>query len=215
MKPSDTVSASEPASATGRITVRQRELLSDVWARLERVTLDYRRQDGQTESQVREIYHRGHGAAVLMYDPQRRYVVLVRQFRLAAWEIEQGMPSRHSNPGFLLEVPAGVVEHDDPAETARNEAWEETGIRIGTPRFLYTGYASPGSVTEQIHYFDAPYSESSRQGAGGGLAAEGEDIEVLEMPIDDAWSQVVSGEIRDAKTILLLQHALLGPLATR
>ncbi len=213
MKPPDTGKTSQPAFGRGRIAVRQREVLSDQWARLERITLDYERGDGKVETQVREIYHRGHGAAVLLYDATRRCVVLVRQFRLAAWEVEQGAPSAHQNPGFLLEVPAGVVEHGDPAETVRNEAWEEAGIRIGTPRFLYSGYATPGSVTEQLHYFDAPYQVTDRQGPGGGLAEEGEDIEVVEMSIDDAWARVDSGEIRDAKTIMLLQHALLDPLS--
>ena len=194
------------------VAIRQRELLSDAWSRLERVTLDYRRRDGEVESQVREIYHRGHGAAILLYDLARRCVVLVRQFRLAAWEVEQ---HSHTAPGFLLEVPAGVVEHDDPAATAQAEVWEETGIRIVAPRFLYTGYATPGSVTEQIYYYEAAYSAADRKGAGGGRDDEGEDIEVLEVPIDEAWQMVMSGEIRDAKTILLLQHARLGPLATR
>lgn len=194
------------------VSIRRRKLLSDGWSRLESVTLDYRRRDGRLESQVREIYHRGHGAAVLLYDIERRCVVLVRQFRLAAWEVEQGA---RENPGLLLEVPAGIVEHGDPVATVVAEAWEETGIRIRNPQSLFTGYATPGSVTEQIHYFAAPYTVDDRQGAGGGLLEEGEDIEVLELPIDEAWELVESGEIRDAKTILLLQHARSDPLSVR
>lgn len=210
MKPIDTPSSASKSPASERVAITQREVLSDKWSRLERVTLDYQRSDGAVESQVREIYHRGHGVAVLLYDIARRCVVLVRQFRLAAWEVEHG---ERDNPGFLLEVPAGVVEHGNPAETACHEAWEETGIRITAPTFLFTGYATPGSVTEQISYFAAPYVASDRQGEGGGLAEEGEDIEVIEMPIEEAWAQVVSGDIRDAKTIVLVQHGLLGPLA--
>ncbi len=210
MKP---VSPSSTASESGAgiVAIRSRELLSNFWTRLERVVLDYRRRDGEIDEQVREIYHRGNGAALLLFDTSRRCVVLVRQFRMAAWEAER---EHRAAPGFLLEVPAGLVEdEDDPAVTVCKEAWEETGIRVKEPRFLYSGFATPGAVTEQVFYYEASYTAADREGSGGGLESEGEDIEVLEMPIDEAWARVESGEIRDAKTILLLQHARLGPLS--
>lgn len=200
----------------------RRELLSDAWARLERVTFDYRRADGGTERQVREVYHRGHGVAILLHDASRDTVVLVRQFRLPVLEVEHGdrgplggparppMPDDGAGPGFLLEVPAGVLDDEAPAARVRAEVREETGHEIGEPRFLFAAYVSPGSVTELIHYFTAPYAATDRTGAGGGLAGEGEDIEVVELPLDDALGRVADGRIRDAKTILLLQHAALA-----
>ena len=184
-----------------RVRVRQRERLSKRWATLESVTFDFRRADGQWQRQVREVYHRGHGAAVLLCERSRRTVVLIRQFRFPAWH-EDG-------DGFLVEVPAGIIEGDDAAATIRVEIEQETGFRITAPTFLFSAYVSPGSVTESIHYFMADYSADDRVGSGGGLADEGEDIEVLEVAFDEALAWVGDGRIRDAKTILLLQHAAL------
>jgi len=207
--------------AAARVQITERRLLSNAWARLEGISLRYRRQDGDLDDQRREVYHRGHGAAVLLYHPPRRAVLLVRQFRIAAWEVEAPEGAYHEGhvghcaadePGFLLEVPAGMLDRASGAETVVAEAREEAGVEIGEPQFLFAAYASPGSVTERLQYFAAPYRDAQRTGDGGGLAAEGEDIEVVELPIDEAWARVRSGAIRDAKTIVLLQHALLGPL---
>lgn len=189
-----------------RIRVLDRTVLSDAWARLERVRFDYQRSDGRWQEQVREIYQRGHGAAILLYDLQRRSIVLVRQFRFPVYEEEF---EAGSGDGFLLEVPAGILERANPAATVKAEVLEETGFLIGEPQFLFTAYVSPGSVTERIHYFAAPYDSAERQDAGGGLEEEGEDIEVVEMSIDSALDAVKSGLIRDAKTIILLQLAAL------
>jgi len=189
-----------------RIRVHERTVLSDAWARLERVRFDYLRSDGQWQEQVREIYQRGHGAAILLYELSRRSIVLVKQFRFPVYEeeFETGL-----GDGFLLEVPAGVLEVGGPESTIQAEVIEETGFVIGKPEFLYSAYVSPGSVTERIHYFTAPYDAEKRQGEGGGLQDEGEDIEVVEMSIDDALNAVSTGQIRDAKTIMLLQFAAL------
>lgn len=198
-----------------RVNITARETLSEAWARLERVTFDYRRGDGRTERQVREIYHRGHGAAILLHDAARDTVILVRQFRLPVLEVERGAlgpaepPVPDAAPGFLLEVPAGVLDGQSAATRVRAEVEEETGFRVGEPRFLFAAYVSPGSVTELIHYFTAPYSSADRVGAGGGLEGEGEDIEVVELGLGDALERVADGRIRDAKTIVLLQHAAL------
>ena len=189
------------AGSEGRVATRRATLLAKGWARLESVEFDYRRADGRWERQRREVYHRGHGAAILLHDIARRRVVLVRQFRYPA----HAATAR----GFLLEVPAGVLENDDPIATIRAETEEETGLRIGEPEFLFAAYVSPGSVTERIHYFAAPYDPDARVGAGGGVAEEGEDIEVLEAGLEEALGWIREGLIEDAKTIVLLQHAAL------
>ena len=191
----------------GRVLTRTRTVLSDAWSRLESVELDYRDRHGTWQRQVREVYHRGHGAAILLHDVERRRVVLVRQFRYPAHAAE--------GRGFLFEVPAGMLENEDPAATVVAETEQETGYRIGTPEFLFAAYVSPGSVTERIHYFAAPYEPHSRVGPGGGLAEEGEDIEVVEIDIDEALGWIRTGRIEDAKTITLLQHAALHVFAPR
>ena len=190
-----------------RVITRERTLLSDAWARLESVTFDYRDRGGSWQRQIREVYHRGHGAAILLHDVARRRVVLVRQFRYPAHAAERR--------GFLLEVPAGMLEDDDPAATVVAETEQETGYRIGEPEFLFAAYVSPGSVTERIHYFAAPYEQGDRVGDGGGLVEEGEDIEVVELDIDEALARIRDGRIEDVKTIVLLQHAALHLFAAR
>jgi len=184
-----------------RIRTERVQVLSDGWSRLESVRFDYLHRNGQWESQTREVYHRGHGAAILLYNLERRCVVLVRQFRYPAHAT--------TGRGFLLEVPAGMVEENDPAATVIAETEQETGYRIGKPTFLFSAYVSPGSVTERLHFFTAPYAVDQRVSAGGGLAAEGEDIEVVEMTMEAAISCITNGQVEDMKTILLLQHAAL------
>jgi len=185
-----------------RIQVTERETLSDQWARVEQVTFNYLRTDGRWQTQTREIYHRGHGAAVLLYNLRQRTIILVRQFRFPAWEC--------GDDGFLLEVPAGIIESDDPPATIRKETAEETGFVIDQPTFVFRAYASPGSITEQLHYYCAAYEPDARSGSGGGLEEEGEDIDVVEVAISDAVEWVETGKIVDAKTILLIQYAQLN-----
>ncbi len=184
---------------TSRVSVIERTELSNHWAHLEQVKFNYRRGDGSWQIQQREIYHRGHGAAVLLYNIALGVIVLTRQFRFPAWE--------SGDDGFLLEVPAGIIELDNPEETVRQETQEETGFIIGEPKFLFRAYATPGSVTEQLHFFSAAYEPGNRQGQGGGVAEEGEDIEVLEVDIAQALVWIAEGKIIDAKTIILIQYA--------
>lgn len=186
---------------TDRINVKNRKLLSDKWAKLEDVEFDYLRSDGAWQTQRREIYHRGHGAAILLYNLNKQTIVLTKQFRFPAWETE--------GDGFLLEVPAGVIEDENPSATIREETEQETGFLIGDPTFLFKAFASPGSVTEQLYYFTAPYDPANRSGNGGGLEEEGEDIEVLEIAFSKALESIRNAKIVDAKTIILIQYAQL------
>lgn len=188
-------------SNTNRVRVIKTELLSDTWARLELAHFDYLNSNGDWERQVREVYNRGHGAAILLYNLDAHTVVLIRQFRYPVFT--------ENGDGFMIEVPAGVIEHNDPEATVKAETEQETGYRIGKVRRLFSAYVSPGSVTECLHYYCAPYTAGDKHGEGGGLEEEGEDIEVMEVDFADALSWIESGKINDAKTILLLQHAAL------
>ena len=176
-----------------------RQTLSENWHRLEKVTFDYVRQDGSRQTLEREVYHNGPGAGVLPFDRARGTVLLVRQFRLPA--------HLNGDPGLLIEACAGNVEQgDDPSETVLKEALQELGCRIRNVRRVFELYVSPGASAEKLHLFVADYTPADRVGEGGGERAEGEEVEILEVPISDAWDMVRSGAIVDAKTVLLLQH---------
>jgi nudix-type nucleoside diphosphatase (YffH/AdpP family) len=175
------------------------EVLADDWYVLRKATFEWRGRDGRWTRQSREAYDRGNGAVILLGDAAAGTVLLTRQFRWPAYV--NGHPD-----GMLLEAPAGLLDGDDPAAAIRREAEEETGVRVGGVRRLFEVYMSPGSVTERLHFFAAPYV-SGAQSADAGVAAEGEDIEVVELALGDALARVASGEIADAKTIMLLQWA--------
>ena len=195
------VPAPVPAS-TEQVKLQSVEVLSDHWYTLRKVTFDLRRRDGQWQTLSREAYDRGNGAALLLYDPRRRTVVLTRQFRLPAF-------LNGSADGMLIETCAGLLDGDDPETCIRREAEEETGYRVRQPRKVFEAYMSPGSVTEKLHFFVAEYEPGDRIRTGGGLEGEGEDIEVIEMPLADALAGIANGTIQDGKTIMLLQHAAL------
>jgi nudix-type nucleoside diphosphatase (YffH/AdpP family) len=175
-------------------------VLSDNWYTLRRVDFEQRGPDGSWSSQQREAYDRGNGAVMLLVDWQRETVVLTRQFRAPAY-------LNGSVDGMLVEAPAGLLDADDAATAIRRETEEETGFRVGSVRQLFDLYMSPGSVTERVVFFTAEYAADDRVGAGGGVEAEGESIEVLELSLDDALAQVESGAIHDGKTVILLQWA--------
>lgn len=179
--------------------------LSDEWATLKRVTFDYRRRDGTWETQVRQTYDRGDGAVILPYDPERGTVLLTRQFRIPAYV------SGHPEP--LIEAAAGLLDADDPETAIKREAEEELGYRFSQVTPVFKVFMSPGSVTEQLSFFTAHYTAADKVGAGGGHPDEGEDIEVLEMPLDRALALVAEGVIVDAKTIMLIQHLKLAEVA--
>jgi nudix-type nucleoside diphosphatase (YffH/AdpP family) len=183
------------------------EVLSDHWYVLRKATFDFRHRDGRWTREIREAYDRGNGVVVLLHDPAAGTVILTRQFRLPAF-----VNGHHD--GMLIEAPAGLVDGDHPDVAIRREAEEESGVRIGEMRRLFELFMSPGSVTERVTFFAATYSHEQRISAGGGVRDEGEDIEVLELPLADALAMVDGGEIVDGKTVLLLQWAQLQTSAS-
>lgn len=187
------------------VTVLRVEVTSDGWHVLRRTTFRYRRRDGTVETLQRETYDRGNGATILLYDPARRTVLLSRQFRYPAYV--NGHPD-----GMLIETAGGLLDDDAPDVAIRREAGEELGVSVGALRHVFDLFMSPGSVTERVHFYVAEYASADRVDAGGGLAEEGEDIEVLEMPFDDALAMVADGRIVDGKTVILLQWAALSGL---
>ena len=185
-----------------RLRLSAVDLLSNSWYVLRKISFELRRRDGRWQTLVREAYDRGDGAVLLLFNRSRQTVVLTRQFRLPAFFNGGGV-------GLLIEACAGLVDGDDPETCIRREAEEETGYRVRAPQKVFEAFMSPGSVTERLHFYVAEYDADDRQGAGGGLQDEGEDIEVLEMPLQDALDAVELGRICDGKTIMLLQHVAL------
>jgi nudix-type nucleoside diphosphatase (YffH/AdpP family) len=187
-----------------RVTNLQLDVLSDHWYVLRRAEYDYRHPDGTVSHEVREAYDRGNGVVILLHDPVAGTVLLTRQFRLPIYL--NGHPD-----GMLIEAAAGLLDQpdEDPEAAIRREAEEESGVRVDHVQRLFRLYMSPGSVTEHVTFFAATYSHEQRVSAGGGLRAEGEDIESIELALDEALAMVERGEIDDAKTVLLLQWAVL------
>ena len=185
-----------------RVRVKDERVLSDARYLLKSITFDYRRGNGEWQTQTREVYDRGNAATLLPYNLAGRTVVLVRQFRLPAYV--------NGHDDLLIEAAAGMLDDASPEERIRAEAEEETGYRLHDVRKVFEAFMSPGAVTEKLHFFVAEYDPSMRIGSGGGLADEGEDIEVLELPIDSALAMIADGRIADAKTIMLLQYAALN-----
>jgi nudix-type nucleoside diphosphatase (YffH/AdpP family) len=184
-----------------RVRIRDVRILSDARYPLKSTTFDYRRANGEWQTQTREIYDRGNAATLLPYNLARRTVVLVRQFRLPAYV--------NGHDDLLIEAAAGMLDNASPEARIRAEAEEETGYRLHDVKKVFEAFMSPGAVTEKLHFFVAEYEASMRVGSGGGLEDEGEDIEVLELPIDQALAMIADGRIADAKTIMLLQYAAL------
>lgn len=185
-----------------RVRIKTVEVLSKGWSLLKRTSYDFRRRDGSWQPQVRETYDRGDGISILLYDPDRATIILIRQFRFPAFY--------HGEAGELVDTPAGKLEDATPEDGIRREVEEETGYRIRDVTRVFEAYMSPGSITERLYLFTARYSPADRVGEGGGNHHEGEDIEILEMPFAEAYAMLTRGDIRDAKTIILLQYAALN-----
>ena len=192
----------QPPSNSARVRIVEEKLLSDDWFVLKKTSFEYQRRDGVWQLQHRETYDRGDGAVLLLYHRERATVILTRQFRFPAYV-------NGCHDGMLIEACAGLLDGDDAATCIRREAEEETGYRVTAPYKVFEAYMSPGSVTEKLHFFMAEYTDQYRVHAGGGEAQEGEDIEVLEIPLHQTLEMVRSGQIQDGKTIMLLQHAAL------
>ena len=189
-------------SISDRVRVKNVEVLSDDYYLLQKTTFEYRRGNGEWQTQKREVFDRGHAATLLPYNLANRTVVLTRQFRLPAYLA--------GHDDLLIEAAAGMLDDETPEKRIRAEAEEEIGYRLHDVRKLFEAFMSPGAVTEKLHFFVAAYDAAMRISNGGGLAEEGEDIEVLELPIDAALAMISDGRIADAKTIMLLQHAALN-----
>jgi len=181
------------------------EMLSDNFRTLRKYSAEQRRRDGSWQILVREVYGGDNGVAVLPYDPSRGTVILTRQFRLPAFV-------NGTDDGMLIEAPAGLLDGEEPLARARAEALEEVGLELGEMEKVCEAYTSPGSMTERVAMYVAQVSAKDRVCAGGGLEEEAEDIEVLETPFAEALEMITSGAIRDAKTIILLQHLRLAGL---
>ncbi|MCL6272911.1 GDP-mannose pyrophosphatase NudK [Muricauda sp. 2012CJ35-5] len=188
-------------------TVRniKKELLSDNWYSLNKVTFEYHREDGEWETQIREAYDRGNGAVILLYNKEKKSVVLTRQFRMPTY-------LNGNEDGMMIEACAGILEKGNAEQTIRMEVEEETGYMVEQVEKVFESYMSPGSVTEILYFFIGQYHEDMKVSEGGGVDDETENIEVLEMPFAQALIMMESGEIKDAKTIMLLQYAQLKGL---
>ncbi|GAA4166579.1 GDP-mannose pyrophosphatase NudK [Chryseobacterium ginsenosidimutans] len=181
------------------VNIEKTEILSDNWYTLKKVTFNIQKNDGTVEQQSREAYDRGNGAVILLYNKNSETVILTRQFRLPTFI--NGNPS-----GMLIEACAGLLDNDNPEECIKRETEEETGYKISKVEKIFEAYMSPGSVTEILHFFIAEYSKEMKITDGGGLDEEGENIEVLELSFEETLKMIDSGEIKDAKTIMLLQY---------
>jgi GDP-mannose pyrophosphatase NudK len=190
---------------TDPIKILKTEILSDNWYILRKLTYEYKKKDGAVQTQHREAYDRGNGAAILLYNKKQQSIILTRQFRLPTYI--NGNPS-----GMLIEACAGLLDKDNPEDCIRRETEEETGYKIRDVRKIFEAYMSPGSVTEMLHFFVAEYDSSMKITEGGGVAHEQENIEVLELPFQQAMDMMDKGEIKDAKTIMLLQYLKINNL---
>jgi len=189
-------------SEHAKIRTLDSQVLSDDWYLLKKYTFEQQRRDGEWQRQSREVYDRGNGATILLYNLTQQSVVLTRQFRYPVFV--------NGHDGWLLEAAAGLLDNLDAEARIKAEAEEETGYRIERVERVFEAFMSPGSVTEKLHFFIARYDASQRVSDGGGMKEEGEDIDVVEMPFADALAAIGDGRIVDAKTIMLLQHLALS-----
>jgi len=187
-----------------RVRIVDSTVLSDDWYTLKKVTFDFLRRDGTWQRQSRETYDRGNGATILLHSRRTGNVVLTRQFRMPVFV--------NGHDGMLIEAAGGLLDNASPEERIRLEVEEETGYRVAHIRKVFEAYMSPGSVTEKLYFYLGEYDASMRVNDGGGIKGEGEDLEVIEMPLRRALQMIDDGEIVDGKTIMLLQYAALREL---
>jgi nudix-type nucleoside diphosphatase (YffH/AdpP family) len=185
-----------------KVKILKTEILSNNWYQLKKITYEYFKKDGTKLTQAREAYDRGNGATILLYNKEQKTVILTRQFRLPTFV-------NGNSTGMLIEACAGLLDKDNPEDCIRRETEEETGYKVSDVRKIFEAYMSPGSVTEILYFFIAEYSKEMKVAAGGGVEHEEENIEVLEIRFEKAMEMVQTGEIKDAKTIMLLQYLRL------
>ena len=188
-----------------QVKITDEELLSDNWYTLKKYTYEIQKNNGQWQKQTREVYDRGNGAAILLYNKELKTVILTRQFRLPTYV-------NGNKKGVLVEACAGLLDQDNPVEAIKRETEEETGYRIQHVQKIFEAYMSPGSVSEILHFFIAAYTPDMKVHGGGGVEAEQEDIEVIEIPYIQALAMMGAGEIKDAKTIMLLQYLKINQI---
>lgn len=188
-----------------KVRVLNTEVLSNNWYTLRKITYEFQKKDGTWQTQSREAYDRGNGATILLYNKENKTVILTRQFRLPSF-------INGNESGMLIEACAGLLDNDHPEECIKRETEEETGYKISSARKVFEAYMSPGSVTEILYFFVAEYTSAMKVTDGGGIEHEQEDIEVIELPFEKAEQMIGKGEIKDAKTIILLQYARLQRL---
>lgn len=188
-----------------KIRIKGTELLSDDWYTLNKVTYDYHKKNGEWETHSREAYDRGDGAVILLYNQEKKTILLTKQFRLPTY-------LNGNKSGMLIEACAGLLDDNHPEECIKKETEEETGYKITDVQKLFDIYMSPASVTELLHFFVATYNKDMKVSEGGGLEIEQEYIEVIELPFEKAYNMMFTGEIKDGKTIILLQYAKIHHL---
>ena len=186
-----------------KIKITNTEVLANNWYTLRKITFDYQKKDNTWETQVREAYDRGNGATILLYNTSNQTVILTRQFRMPTY-------LNGNETGMMIEACAGLLDQDNAEDCIKRETEEETGYQVKAVRKIFEVYMSPGSVTEIVHFFVGEYTKDMKVNDGGGVADEQENIEVLEFPFDEAYDMIASGEIKDAKTIMLLQYAQIN-----
>lgn len=190
---------------SNQVKITSKELLSDNWYVLHKYAFEIQQPDGTFEKQMREVYDRGNGATIMLYNKAQKTIILTRQFRLPTFV-------NGNETGMMIEACAGLLDKDSPEDCIRKETEEETGYQISNVQKVFEVYMSPGSVTEILYFFIAEYTQDMKVSEGGGLAHEQENIEVLELGFQKALDMVKSGEIKDAKTIMLLQHLVIEGL---
>lgn len=186
-----------------KISIKETKLLSDNWYILNKVTFDYQKPDNTVITQQREVYDRGNGAAILLYNTTNKTIILTRQFRLPTY-------LNGNESGMMVEVCAGLLDKDEPEQCIIRETEEETGYRVTKVKKIMETYMSPGAITEILYLFVGEYDASMKVSEGGGLEHEQENIEVIEMAFDEAYNKIETGELQDAKTIMLLQYAKIN-----
>jgi len=189
-----------------KIKILKNDILSNSWYTLRKITYEYQKKDGNWETQSREAYDRGNGATILLYNTTQKTIILTRQFRMPTY-------LNGNESGMMIEACAGLLDTENAEECIRRETEEETGYNIREVRKIFEVYMSPGSVTETISFFTGEYTKDMKINEGGGLDEEQENIEVLELSFEEAM-KMIGTEIKDAKTIMLLQHAKINNLLT-